>query len=210
MPIASAKPIGHRFTALTFDAREVSRFRLVFTHAPGGFTGLTEVEAWGNGKLPYIAPPPRTGNIALNQTGQGFPKASASFHDVYGGTPEKAIDGRVNYKPTPINRWTSYGSPNKTDWFEVDFGTSKEVRRAELAIYDDRGGVQPPASYTIETFDGVAWREVSDLLKSPLVPAGSAVNTATFRTVTCQKLRIVFTHNGQSRSGLTELELRND
>jgi len=210
MPFATEKPIGHRFTALTFTAREVSRFRLVFTHAPGGSTGLTEVEAWGNGKLPYIAPPPRTGNIALNQTGQGFPKASASFHDVYGGTPEKAIDGRVNYKPTPVNRWTSYGSPDKTDWFEVDFGTSKEVRRAELAIYDDRGGVQPPASYTIETFDGVAWREVSDLVKSPLVPAGSAVNTGTFRPVTCQKLRIVFTHNGQSRSGLTELELRND
>jgi len=209
-PIATAKPVGHRFTPLSFTAREVSRLRLVFVHTPGGFTGLTELEAWGTGTLPYIAPAPRNGNIALNQTGQGFPKASASFHDVYGGTPEKAIDGRVNYKPTPVNRWTSYGSPSKTDWFEVDFGTSKEVRRAELSIYDDRGGVQPPASYTIESFDGQVWKEVADLVTSPKVPAGSAVNTATFRPVTCQKLRIVFTHNGQSRSGLSELELRND
>jgi hypothetical protein len=209
-PLATTKPVGHRFTSLTFTAREVSRLRVVFIHTPGAFTGLTELEAWGTGKLPYIAPAPRLGNLALNQTGQGFPKASASFHDVYGGTPEKAIDGRVNYKPTPVNRWTSYGSPSKTDWFEVDFGTSKEVRRAELSIYDDRGGVQPPASYTIESFDGQAWKEVADLVTSPKVPAGSALNTATFRPVTCQKLRIVFTHNGQSRSGLTELELRND
>ena len=109
-----------------------------------------------------------------------------------------------------VNRWTSYGSPNKTDWFEVDFGSPKEVRRAELAIYDDRGGVQPPESYTLEYFDGQTWKEVADLVTSPKVPAGSAVNTATFRPVTCQKLRIVFTHNGQSRSGLTELELRNE
>ena len=54
------------------------------------------------------------------------------------------------------------------------------------------------------------WKEVADLVTSPKVPAGSALNTATFRPVTCQKLRIVFTHQGQSRSGLTELELRND
>ena len=99
---------------------------------------------------------------------------------------------------------------SKTDWFEVDFGTPKEVRRAELAIYDDRGGVQPPESYTIEFLEGQDWHEVADLVKLPQVPVGSALNTATFRPVTCQKLRIVFTHRGQSRSGLTELELRND
>ena len=209
-PLATTKPVGHRFTSLTFAPRDVTRIRVVFVHAPGGFTGLTELEAWGTGKLPYLAPAPRTGNIALNQTGQGFPKASASFHDVYGGTPEKASDGRVNYKPTPVNRWTSYGSPSKTDWFEVDFGSPKEVRRAELSIYDDRGGVQPPESYTLEYLDGQVWKEVADLVTSPKVPAGSALNTATFRPVTCQKLRIVFTHQGQSRSGLTELELRND
>lgn len=209
-PLATARPVGHRFTRIPFAPRELTRLRAVFVHGKGGFTGLTEIEAWGTGKLPYVAPPPRPGNLALNQTGQGFPKASASFHDVYGGLPEKAIDGRVNYKPTPVNRWTSYGSPSKTDWFEVDFGSPKEVRRAELAIYDDRGGVQPPESYTIEFFTGEGWHEVENLVKSPQVPAGSALNTATFRPVTCQKLRIVFTHRGQSRSGLTELELRND
>jgi len=208
-PLGSAKPIGHRFTSITFASREIARLRAVFVHAIGGFTGLTELEAWGTGTLPYTPPPPRPGNLAFNPTGQGFPKATASFHDIYGGLPEKAIDGKVNYKPTPVNRWTSYGSPKKTDWFEVDFGVAKEVSRAELAIYDDHGGVQPPESFTVQYFSAEGqWRDVENLVKSPQVPAGSALNTATFTRVMTTKIRIVFTHRGDSRSGLTELELR--
>jgi len=52
------------------------------------------------------------------------------------------------------------------------------------------------------------WHDVENLVKSPQVPAGSALNTATFTRVTTTKIRIVFTHRGDSRSGLTELELR--
>ena len=30
-----------------------------------------------------------------------------------------------------MNRWTSYESPNATDWLEVDFGREREVGRVE-------------------------------------------------------------------------------
>ncbi len=202
-----AKPEGHRPNSIQFVARDVTRLRITFTHAVGGFTGLSELEAWGDGTLPYTPPPPKPGNLAYNVSGQGFPKASASFSDVFGGLPLRAIDGRMNYKPTPMNRWTSYGSPNPSDWLEVDFGDPKEVGRAELYIYDDRSGVQPPESYTVQIFVDGEWRDAANQMKTPAIPTGSAMNTVTFTKVTTSKLRIVFTHKGNSKSGVTELEI---
>lgn len=201
------QPAGHRVNAVRFAARDITRLRAVFTHAKGGFTGLSEIETWGDGTRPYAPPPPKPGNLAYNPTGSGFPKASASFHDIYGGLPERAIDGKVNFKPNPMNRWTSYGSRNKTDWLEVDFGTPKEVGRVELYIYDDHGGVQPPESYTVQVFADGVWRDAANQVKSPTMPASSAMNTVTFARATTPKLRVVFTHKGDARSGVTELEI---
>ena len=56
----------------------------------------------------------------------------------------------MNFLPSPLNRWTSYESPNESDWLEIDFGAEKTFSRVELAIYDDRGGVQAPARYDVE------------------------------------------------------------
>lgn len=106
-----------------------------------------------------------------------------------------------------MNRWTSYGSPKSSDWLEVEFAEPKEVGRIELYIYDDRGGVQPPKSYTVEVFRDGTWHEADRQVKSPEKPAGSAMNTVTFVRETTSKLRVVFTHQGQARSGVTEMEV---
>jgi len=199
------QPTGHRANVVNFPTLNAQKLRIVFTHAPGGRTGLTEVEAWGELKGTFEVAPPPPGNLALNMSGKGFPKTSASFHDAFGGVPARANDGKIVYRPTPMNRWTSYGSPNVTDWLEVDFGTPKEFGRVELCIYDDRGGVQPPASYTVEIWNGTEWREVPNQVKTPAKPVGSAVNTVTFPKQTATKLRVVFTHQGKSRSGVSEI-----
>jgi len=198
---------GHRANTVQFAARDIAKLRAVFTHAKGGFTGLTEIEAWGEGALPYVAPPAKPGNLAYNPTAKGFSKASASHSDVYGGVAKSAIDGRIIYKTNPVNRWTSYGSTNTSDWLEVDFGEAKEVSRAELYLFDDRGGVQAPASYTVQYFADGEWRDAANQIKSPAAPLGGAMNTVTFNKVTTPKLRVLFTHHGKARSGLTELEL---
>lgn len=205
-----AEPVGHRANVVTFPPREITRCRVVLVHAPGGRTGLTEIEAWGDGTLPYTPASPPPGNLALNMTGRGFPKATASFSDVFGGQAPKAIDGKINFQPNPINRWTSYGSTNASDWLEIDFGAPKEFNRVELLLYDDRGGVQPPARYTLETFTEQGWREIPGQRKSPESPIGSAVNTVTFPKVTAPRLRAVFTHQGKARSGATEVMVWND
>ncbi len=204
---APAQPMGHRFNVVQFAPREITRLRVAFTHAPGGFTGLSEIEAWGDGALPYSAPAPPPGNVAYNAAGTDFPKATASFHDVYGGVPKSAIDGKINFLPNPVNRWTSYGSPAPTDWLEVDFGTPKEIARAELYIYDDRGGVQPPESYNVQVFVGGEWRDAANQIKTPALPTGSAQNSVRFDKVVTSKLRVVFTHKDKARSGVSELEI---
>ncbi len=196
-----SQPEGHRANTAQFPARDVTKLRVRFTHAKNARTGLTEIEAWGDAVEGYVPAPPPAGNIALGA------KATASFWDKFGGVPQLAIDGKVNYRATPVNRWTSFGSSNATDWLEITFDSPKEVSRAELCLYDDRGGVQAPAEYTIEYWAEGEWRPAAEQRKSPSVPAGNKVNEVTFARVTTQKLRIVFTHQGKARSGVTELQL---
>ncbi|MBM4004121.1 MAG: carbohydrate-binding protein [Planctomycetes bacterium] len=198
---------GHRPNTVVFDPIEVARLRLHFRHAAKGKTGLTEIEVWGDGALPYEPPPPPAGNLAFNRNGTGFPQIRASYSDRFGGRPERAIDGKIVYDPTPMNRWTSYESPNAVDWLELDFGEPRPIGRVELHLYDDRGGVQAPEKYTLETWDGAAWVEIPNQDRTPKRPAGGVRNTVRFAAVSTDRLRVLFTHRGQARSGLTEIEV---
>lgn len=204
------KPQGHRANVVKFDPIEVAKLRVTLDHRPDGKSGLSEIEAWGDATLPLEPAPPPAGNLAYNPKPDGFPKASASFSDRFGGKPASAIDGRTVFLPTPMNRWTSYESKSETDWLEIDFGREVEFRRVELAIYDDRGGVQPPTSYVIQQWAGSEWRDVGNVKKSSEQPLGSQWNEARFDPVKSSKARIVFTHRGQSRSGVSEVSIWND
>ena len=108
-----------------------------------------------------------------------------------------------------MNRWTSYGSPNQTDWLQIDFGKPVQFRRVEIAIYDDRGGVQAPKSYALEYWSGGKWKPINVVEFSPEKPAGSQWNTASFDPVESEKIRIVFENNGAARSGATEVTVWN-
>jgi hypothetical protein len=196
--------IGRRPTTITFPELKTTRLRAVLTHAPGGKAGLTEIEAWGPGDLPVQPAPMPPGNLAHNPTGKGFPKAIAS-HTSRFDKVEEANDGKVNFTATPHNRWTSYESPNATDWLEIDFGEAKTVARVELAIYDDRGGVQAPTRYDVQFWDGSAWKDVANAKRSPEQPRGGQFNEVRFDAVKAAKVRVVFTHSGKSRSGVTEV-----
>jgi hypothetical protein len=76
-----------------------------------------------------------------------------------------------------------------------------------LYIYGDGGGVQAPAAYNVQTWNGRDWIDATDQKRSPVKPLASAINTVTFQPVKTSKVRIVFTHSDRSFSGLTELEV---
>ena len=202
-------PDGHRPHTFKFEPLTFQKFKVTLTHADGFKSGLTELEAWGEAKLPLSRIPARPGNLAFNDGISVFPKASCSHHDVYGGVPRSANDGVTIFSASPMNRWTSYGSPNKSDWLQIDFGKEVEFRRVEIGIYDDRGGVQAPKSYELQRWSAGKWTPISDARLSPEKPAGSQWNTATFNPVKSDKLRIVFQNNGGARSGATEVTVWN-
>jgi hypothetical protein len=199
-------PAGRRANAVRFPALETSKLRVVLTHRGESRSGLSEIEAWGPGALPFAPPPPPAGNLALNARGEGRPRASAS-HTSRFDRVAMANDGIVSYKPSPQNRWTAYESPSATDWLEIDLGEERAVGRAVLHIYDDRGGVQPPASYTVEFWSAGAWREAAQQRRTPAAPAGGQANEVAFAKVKTSKLRVVFTHRGKARSGVSEIEV---
>jgi hypothetical protein len=204
------KPTGRMPNIIRFPEMKIEKLRVTFSNAPGRKSGMTEIEAWGPDTRPYVPARPPAGNIAFNpKPKEGFPKATASFSDQFGGIPENAIDGRISYRPTPMNRWTSYGSPNASDWLEVDLGEKKKVGRILMHVFSDGGGVRPPKSYVIEGWTGREWKAIPNQSHDPAEPTGGMINTTTFPPVSISKLRVVFTHIGQgdSRSGVTELEV---
>lgn len=196
---------------LTFTLPQLSltKLRVDMTHQPGFSSGITEIEAWGSAELPVPSAPPPTGNLAYRDGKAEYPKATASFSDRFGGNPNASIDGITNFLPSPMNRWTSYESPHAIDWLEIDFGQPKEFRRVELAIYDDRGGVQPPSEYSLAIWKNDRWEEIPSVNKDPQQPLGSVWNKVTFSPVTSSRLRISFTSNGNARSGVTEVMVWN-
>jgi F5/8 type C domain len=204
------RPAGHRPLSLKFAVMQTSKLRVTLTHDSESRSGLTELEAWGDAELPLEPVSPPSGNLAFNDGSQEYPVATASHHDRFGGVPQSAIDGITNFLASPVNRWTSYESKTETDWLEINFGKSVEFRRVELAIYDDRGGVQAPIQYEIEVWNGDAWSDVKNAQKTPEKPAGSQWNSATFAPVTSEKLRITFVNAGKARSGVSEVMVWND
>lgn len=199
-----ASVTGHRANYFRFSPQLVSRLRVWLTHTESARSGLTEVEVWGDARLPVSAPPLPEGNLAYNPGNQPYPKASASHTSPYDRV-EWAIDGRIVFTPSPHNRWTAYQSPRQSDWLEVDFGAPRRFGRVELAIYDDRGGVQAPEEYRIQYWNGHQWVEVSDVQREPPRPQGGVINSARFTPVESQRVRVVFHHRGSSRSGVTEI-----
>ena len=203
-----AAPTGGALNTVTFTSVNTQKVRVVFTHMSGAKTGVTELELYsvsGGTPTPTPTPTPVT-NVALNISGIGYPEVTASYTSSYDNVWE-AVNGVIVYTDSPHDRWTSYQSLNSTDWLAVDFGTAKTVSQAKVYIYDDNGGVKAPVSYNVQYWNGTTWVDAVSQSKSPIAPAGSAVNTVTFTAVSTEKVRVVFTHTSGAKTGVTELEL---
>ncbi|WP_162990246.1 glycoside hydrolase [Mesobacillus foraminis] len=101
---------------------------------------------------------PALQNIALNppNSGQEFPKASASFTGMY----DKASN--VNDGDISSIRWTNW-DPNSwraEDWVALDFGKEDTISKLDFHFYDDGGGTRPAASLHLEYWDGVQWKKI--------------------------------------------------
>ncbi len=204
--VTTSIPVARKANRHGFPIQQVSKIRLEIMSQPHSAVGLTEIECWGPADQPFAPLNAETGNVALRRKGEDYPKASASFTSRY-DTVDEAIDGRVGFTPHARNRWTSYESPHDEDWLEVDFGESKTIDRVELGIYDDHGGVKAPHSYRIESWDGSTWVAVSETFRRPQEPTGGEMNEINFAEIKTNKLRVIFRHRSDAKSGITEMRV---
>lgn len=139
----------------------------------------------------------RTVHAAYNPDRTSDVQARASF-TYTGDTMWAPLDGETG----PERRWTCWSSGEKTDWYEIEFREPREVSRIVLHIFDDRAGVWAPAEIRVQY---EANRVLADLATSRNPPAGR--NEIAFEPVKTSKIRIVFTHQPNHYSGITELEV---
>jgi len=128
---------------------------------------------------------------------------------------ENAVDGftvsglpttRGNHYAAPNPIWGTKDSPNKQDWFEVDFGKSTSFDNVKLYFYSDknRKNYREPLHYTIQYLDGTEWKSVPMQKKSPIQ---ANYNEVRFNTITAQKMRILMTPYPGFDIGLKEIQV---
>jgi hypothetical protein len=203
------QPTGRRPNIITFPKIDAEKLRVVFTHQPGSFTGLTEWEAWAHAELPLPKPTAEVPNLAYNPGNREFPKATASHTSRFDRIQE-INDGRSFFSTNSRNRWTAYESPNPTDWVEIDFGGEKIVSKVDIHLWADQGGVRAPRRYQVTSWDGSDWVPAKERRRTPEQPRASMINTVEIEPVMTNKIRIIFEHDGRSRSGVTELMIWDD
>ncbi|MDG0814711.1 galactose-binding domain-containing protein [Cohnella rhizosphaerae] len=201
-----AAPTGNQMNTVTFSSVSASKFRIVFTHASGAKSGVTEI-AYGTASASTPTPSPTPTPTATptqppSQLSGGTASASYTF---FMDSVAQVNNGVISYGDSPHDRWTAYESPNATDWVQTDFGGGVSASQAKLYLYSDGGGVKAPSAYDVQYWTGSAWTSAAGQVKSPTAPAGNQLNTVSFNAVTASKFRIVFTHASGSKSGATEI-----
>jgi hypothetical protein len=194
-------PEGGKANIINFKELKTSRLRAVFKSKGNNKVAVSEFEAWGRREFPIKPGNGHVKNLAY--------KSNAAFSSSYTSSTSRFdhVAGINNGLDNPNFRWTAFESPNKTDWIQFDFGLVKLVDHANLFIYDDKGGVQPPEKYTINYWNGRNWVEAENQKKIPEDPQ-SQLNQCFFDQVKTSKIRIVFTHKkSKAFSGIYELEL---
>jgi len=207
-------PAGRRANRVVFPPVETRRFRITLEHRPGSASGLTELEAWSAAGPPAPVEGVPSPNLALDDGTGGAPRVSASY-TFEGDRVEDVNDGRVAFSYYARNRWTAVGSPNASDWVEVDLGTPRTVR--EIAVYlwgdeyrGERSAVAAPRSMTVEVWNGGSWVPAEVTSRVPALPRTSARNVIRIRPVETARVRVVLAHDRPAVSGVTEIEMFGD
>ena len=198
-----AAPTGHRANVITFLPVKTDRIRVVLVSQPRAAVGLTEVESWQ--PQPHFWDMLDTGDRRIRNLAWGA-KASASFTSKYDSVSE-INDMVIAFSRYSRNRWTAFGSPNASDWIQLDFPAKHTVETVELYLWADGGGVKAPKSYTIQSWNGTAWTDANVISQVPEQPLASSVNTIHIRRVTTDRIRVVFQHELPAATGVTELKV---
>jgi hypothetical protein len=106
----------------------------------------------------------------------------------------QALDGRSWYFPEVLNGWSTYGSLNDNDWFEIDFGKDTTISSVTVNLLADHDRFGLPGTLVVEhSLNGD--RILDKSLKADEL-MGNTANTLSFASVRARKLRLTFHHPG--------------
>jgi hypothetical protein len=193
-------PTGRTANVVSFGPTRTSKIRVVVTHQPGSYTGLTELEAWSHAALPLPEPTTPTRNLA-------YGKPTLASFTAARDRVDEVNDMQIAFTRYSRNRWTAYGSPNASDWVQIDLKQRDTVRTLELYLWGDGAGVRAPRRYTVQYWDGSRWAAARVRSRTPARPATFAVNTVRIDPVVTTRVRVVFEHDLPGTSGMTELTI---
>ncbi|HXH16100.1 MAG TPA: discoidin domain-containing protein [Sphingomonas sp.] len=131
-----------------------------------------------------------------------FPKGSASS-GIDAENVHDAIDGRVWFFPELPNGWSSAASP-AAQWYQVDFGKSVDISRAELAFFANGKDFAAPKALRFEAWDGRRWQAIGAQTSDPIA---NGITHAQWTKVSAQKFRVLFSQPTAKRTRLVEVKL---
>ncbi|KQS66702.1 Ig-like domain-containing protein [Modestobacter sp. Leaf380] len=123
--------------------------------------------------------------------------------------PAGAVDGSTVNEPF----WGTAGSPDESDWIQIDLGEPTAVDEAQVHFYRSSSsttvpGYAAPSRYAVQYQDATgAWVSVANQARTPVTPQGN-LNTVNFEEVTAQQFRVLAYHAPGARTGVKEVRLR--
>jgi hypothetical protein len=189
---------------VAFAAVTTDRIRVVATSGGGGYSRITEVEAWGRAA-------PSGSNFALASSG-----SVASASTTYGTyTASYAIDNdrRGSNWAGGAGGWIDNTPSTYPDWLQVDFGAARTIDRVVVyTLQDDYTNPVEPTDamtfttygiidFTVEGWNGASWLPLATVTGNNLVK-----RAVTFNPTSVSAIRVNVNNSAAGYSRITEVE----
>jgi hypothetical protein len=184
------------YNNVRFAPVTTQRIRVQLNHASGSKAGLTEVKAYNRGGT-VPDPDPPTGNVAGSATpSASYTSSWESVNAINDGVDPPSSNDTVN------PRWGTW--PNEGEqWAQLTWASAVSLNRAEVYFFDDGQGIDLPASWKLQYWNGSAFVDVAGASGYPI--AANQYNNVTFPTVSTTQLRVVLQSAADS-VGLLEVK----
>ncbi|MDP9844828.1 hypothetical protein J2853_004039 [Streptosporangium lutulentum] len=181
-----------RFTPVT-----AQRVRVLMTNPSGAKSGLTEVKIYNRGGTNPPQPPVGT-NLAPSATpSASYTSAWESVAALNDGVDPPSSNDTVN------PRWGTW--PNQGEqWGALTWSSAVSLSRAQVYFFDDNGGIDLPASWKLQYWNGSAYADVPGAGGYPV--AANQYNTVTFTAVNTTRLRVLLQSATGASVGLLEVK----
>ncbi|NUW43821.1 discoidin domain-containing protein [Nonomuraea rhodomycinica] len=182
------------YNVVTFGAVNAQRMRVLATNASGAKTGLTEIKVFNRGGTQE----PPAGNLAASATPTAsYTSSWESVDAVNDGIDPPSSNDTVN------PRWGCWPETGQ-QWVDLTWSSAQNLSRAQVYFFDDDEGIDMPASWKLQYWNGSAYVDVPGASAYTLTK--NAYNTVTFTATSTTRLRVLLTGNGSSSVGLLEVK----